>query len=246
MANKTIHGCFNTNTGVVTFEGEACDSGDYIGCYVADGGIHDGQIAVVVSEANCDDTYYACFEPTTGQFSLSIPDDCCTEPCVYCGENETPKYLTITLDGLTLITDCTPVGESYSYYYTPASIDINGTYLLTQKQEYTDNCSCEFSCGNCCWQKALSVNYIPAIHYFILTECEYPTNPPGSLCCPIVIKVGKTAADNVDVDVSLGGQCKAFEGSYTPIWGCMMGGCINDYEGCFTGGSATILEGDQT
>jgi len=76
MANKTIYGCLNLTTKQVVFQGEACDDGDYTGCYVASG-VHEGQIAVTISEANCDDTYYACFNSTTGKFQLIIPDDCC-------------------------------------------------------------------------------------------------------------------------------------------------------------------------
>ena len=76
MANKTIYGCVNRSTGAIKFAGEACDSGDYIGCIVRSGD-HAGQVAISVVEANCDDTYYGCIDRDTGQFAVSIPNDCC-------------------------------------------------------------------------------------------------------------------------------------------------------------------------
>jgi hypothetical protein len=84
MANQTIYGCYSA--GSIVFEGQACDSGDYTGCYVSSGE-HAGQIAVTVSEVNCDDTYYACFDSGTGKFNLSIPDDCCVVLGNCCNES---------------------------------------------------------------------------------------------------------------------------------------------------------------
>jgi len=78
MANKTIYGCYNSSTKAITFEGEACDSGDYTGCYVASGE-HAGQIAVTISEVNCNDTYYGCINSSTGAFQVIMPDSCCVE-----------------------------------------------------------------------------------------------------------------------------------------------------------------------
>jgi hypothetical protein len=75
--SKTITGCYDG--GSIVFEGEACDSGDYTGCYVSSG-VHEGQIAITFSETNCEeDTYYACL--SSGSFSAQIPEDCCAGNC---------------------------------------------------------------------------------------------------------------------------------------------------------------------
>jgi len=108
MANKTIYGCYNSITKAVTFEGEACDSGDYTGCYVASGE-HQGQIAVTVSEANCDDTYYGCLNSSTGKFQVVIPDNCCMgSNCRYCASEQTPYQITIVFSGLSFCVGCNP------------------------------------------------------------------------------------------------------------------------------------------
>lgn len=78
MANKTIYGCYNSSTGAVTFhKGNYCnDICTYSGCFVSSGE-HAGQIAVVIEEASCEDTYYACFDSETGNFVLEVPEECC-------------------------------------------------------------------------------------------------------------------------------------------------------------------------
>ncbi|MFA5381907.1 MAG: hypothetical protein WC356_01990 [Candidatus Micrarchaeia archaeon] len=149
MGYKTINGCLNLSTKQVVFQGEACDSGDYTGCYVSSG-IHEGQISVTISEANCDDTYYACFNSGTGQFNLTIPDDCCIEygtDCGYCGvPTNTPKYISITFSGISLC-DCIIGSGSWSNYslYNLWNFDINDTFILTQD-------------GNCEWNKYIGTN----------------------------------------------------------------------------------------
>jgi hypothetical protein len=74
-----ICGHFDRATGVRIFSGAACDSGDYCGEFIRSG-VHAGMIGVSVVEANCDDTYYGCFDRATGNFSVTIPDDCCEAP----------------------------------------------------------------------------------------------------------------------------------------------------------------------
>ena len=137
MANKTIYGCFNTSTGVVTFVGEACNAGDYVGCYTATGE-HAGQIAVVVSEASCADTYYACFNPTTGQFQLIIPDDCCIEygnNCGYCDAGKTPRFITLYLNDWTQ--NCTGcyAHDGGSSRWTDFSFLVGSPWVLEQYPE---------------------------------------------------------------------------------------------------------------
>lgn len=76
----TICGHFDRATGVRIFPGAACDSGNYCGEFIRSG-VHAGQIAVSIVEANCDDIYYGCIDRATGKFSVTIPDDCCKLPC---------------------------------------------------------------------------------------------------------------------------------------------------------------------
>lgn len=98
---------------IATFEGAACDSGNYCGEYIFTG-IHANQIAVTVSEVNCDDIYYGCIDPATGNFSVTIPDNCCFtctsggnnscdditySPC--CWDNGSiPDYLIVKFSGV--------------------------------------------------------------------------------------------------------------------------------------------------
>jgi len=84
MADITIEGCVNRETGVIIFVGEACDEGDYTGCIVRVGhpdyALHPDTVAVEVVEVDCDDTYYGCIDRSTGKFKVKIPDDCCIPP----------------------------------------------------------------------------------------------------------------------------------------------------------------------
>ena len=135
MANQTIYGCLDTITGQVTFEGEACDSGDYLGCLEVTGD-HVGQIAVIINDGNCDDTYYACFEPSTGQFQLVIPDDCCgDDSCEHCncsGEPCTPSQVTVTFSGISTCTGCRAGGGNSVKYFDVAD-GLNGnSYVIPQ------------------------------------------------------------------------------------------------------------------
>jgi len=138
MANKTIHGCYeDSGDRKILFEGEACDGGDYEGCYDDDASA--GQvIPVVIQEANCDDTYYACYNKISGQYDLEIPDNCCSTttttpepgaPCEDCGDSQ-PKYFTCRVQGLAT-TSCH--GTNPPIKHQSCSNYINGvTYILQQ------------------------------------------------------------------------------------------------------------------
>jgi hypothetical protein len=128
MGMKTINGCLNLSTKRVVFQGEACDSGDYTGCYVASG-IHAGMIAVVISDGNtdCDDTYYACFNPGTGQFNLSISDECCCldTSCRYCTGTLAPE-IQLTFSGIDW---CQNWMDGYPRGFE-ILVNINSTFIL--------------------------------------------------------------------------------------------------------------------
>lgn len=139
MANKTIYGCRNKTTGVITFEGEACDSGNYVGCRVKSG-IHAGQIAVTILEDHCDDIYYGCRSKTTGKFQVIIPDDCCryynpVEWNCYCfTSGKTPLYYTMEISG---VRSCPDKNGS----------NVNGIHKLTYDEGDSD------PLGVCVWKK---------------------------------------------------------------------------------------------
>jgi hypothetical protein len=96
-------------------------------------------IAIVISEYNCDDTYYACFDPATGRFSVDIPDDCCGygygDGCNLCPTpSKTPLVIAVTFDGITKCPECKISGQK-----NVIDIDINDTFLLTQIAGLTCN-----------------------------------------------------------------------------------------------------------
>ncbi len=135
MANKTIYGCVDVSTGVITFAGEACDGGDYTGCLEATG---DGRIVVAISEASCNDTYYGCINSSTGAFQLIIPDDCCIEYGIDCdlcepslwANGKTPGYVKLTVSGITIC----------------SGPDVNGTFYLKQTNPSIEPCHFSIPC----------------------------------------------------------------------------------------------------
>lgn len=154
MANKTIYGCVNRATGAITFQGEACDSGDYTGC-IERTGIHAGQVKVVINEVNCDDTYYGCVNRTTGKFQVIIPDDCCYgygNDCSCFAPGETPKYYQIVISG---VSNC-PSSEGCEC--NDAASAVNGIWIIAQD---ADN-SCLWTSGgdSCTRPIALSLKAV--------------------------------------------------------------------------------------
>ena len=87
MANKTIYGCLDSDGSVTFADGNFCYPCNYSGCLVMEG-VHIGQIKVVISEGECDDTYYGCVNGSTGKFQVEIPDNCCSSIAFFeCGES---------------------------------------------------------------------------------------------------------------------------------------------------------------
>jgi hypothetical protein len=90
MANETITGCYDKETGEVVFTKSACS---WKGCYVKSG-IHSGQIQVEVVGGVCEDTYFACFDSETGNFEVTVPDNCeCSCPCPFCENPPSPAII---------------------------------------------------------------------------------------------------------------------------------------------------------
>jgi len=77
MADQTIYGCFDAETGRILFKDGCCE---YPGCFVADrSDPHFGQVKVR-DPGSCTGDYYACFRADLaliGRWSLTLPDSCC-------------------------------------------------------------------------------------------------------------------------------------------------------------------------
>jgi hypothetical protein len=105
----TVYGCvnFSSGTAVITFENlETCL--EQSACIIFEG-VHAGQIALTLSGATaneaCNDTFYGCFNPTTGKFQIVIPEDCCEEEyseydCECFPENQTPLTYMVAISGV--------------------------------------------------------------------------------------------------------------------------------------------------
>lgn len=157
MANKTIYGCYSEANNEVTFIGEACDSGNYTGCYIEDDGYgeeHKGQVAVAINETNCTDIYFTCFNATTGKFQLIIPDDCCEiilDTCENCENDTQPEKYFFTLSDFI---DCgcisdVPCGHNTSKLYTGIADLLNSRqFELINQDEGHVQCQdgCEYYC----------------------------------------------------------------------------------------------------
>lgn len=218
MANTTIIGCVNPSTGDIIFEGDACDSGDYTGCIVTSGE-HIGQVAIVVEEDNCDDTYYGCFDVNTGQFQVEIPDDCCVVAanCGYCSSG-TPYRIRLTFSNITVCEDCIEANAgscqngSVRSYWLEFLNNVNADFVLTQVNNYP--CQWEYYDDD-----FLSQNR------FIDTEC-------GTRCTDdpyfryIRIRATRTASNIV---VTFGGDFYIFASSGTPQAKCVEGTYDNMY-----------------
>ena len=124
MANETLYGCVDWATGKVQFsqtdgnvECQYCssDSCIWLGCIEWDG-VHAGQVAVTIDNDNCDDTYYGCVDWSTGEFEVSVPDNCCIL-------GEQPDYVLVTLFGGSACGCVDPPGYNditYSNYSPPS------------------------------------------------------------------------------------------------------------------------------
>jgi hypothetical protein len=233
MANKTINGCLSLSTKQVVFQGEACNSGNYTGCYVSSG-VHEGQIAVTFTEANCPaDTYYACFNPGTGQFQLIIPDNCCViygTPCSYCQTPaETPSVVSCTFNGITTC-NCIDV-ESGSYQYI-FNFNINDTFLVPQ-------------ISVCNWYKLLGT---VSIRIWYQNGCTGGTG--GMSSHNVFCALSKISNQTVGMNVTLGNSPMAIflTPNFTPSSRCVEATVNNSIVACVLdsriayGGSATIIE----
>jgi hypothetical protein len=230
MANRTITGCYSA--GSVVFQGEACDSGDYTGCYVSSGE-HDGMIAVTILENNCDDTYYACFDSGTGKFNLSIPDDCCNfgTPCNLCSvPSQTPKTISVTFSGISLC-GCIKGWYSNNYFTYEVDFDINNTFMVQQVAN-----------SPCIWQANIGNNIYKEYHY---SDCSgTPTRVQPGLVIVTVTKYSSAMRVNMHNSYGIGSYFNAYDWS---DHSCLEGNissdwteCVSteDYLACGTGGSA--------
>jgi len=127
----TVYGCVNTD-GSITFENlEACLVQE--ACRVTSGE-HAGQVALTLSEADdedCNDTFYGCYNNTTGKFQVVIPENCCMIPaeCQWCEEYQ-PLALTVVLSAFNNIDCCwyPPAARACKDFGVASTV--NGSYVL--------------------------------------------------------------------------------------------------------------------
>jgi hypothetical protein len=209
MANITINGCVNRATGEVIFEGAACDSGNYIGCIVRSGE-HAGQVAIIVNEASCEDTYYGCIDRSTGQFKVEIPDNCCAVGCANC-TGGTPYRVYLQLTGITICEPCFWASSNYYEKYNLLS-DLNSLHTLTQDS---------YAGAECYWGTTL----LARRRRWTNSTCSgVPTIDDEQT---VDVRVWKSAPEQVTIAV-----WKYFTGPYTRVWfyvpwGAGDGNCFN-------------------
>ena len=174
MANETIYGCVNFDTGQVEFSQDPDCT--YYGCMIWDGA-HAGQVAIVVETDCCDDTYYGCVNWTTGQFQIILPDYCCHCECIKglwdCGRcvaagEDSPRFIELTVSGWSLV-ECV-IGPWTSWGASKKVTDassgaiieaaVNGTHLLTQQSAVEP----------CRWIGAVDCEY--NVKGYVTTDCS--------------------------------------------------------------------------
>lgn len=133
----TIYGCDNPATGQVDFD--VCDTADYSACFEVMGD-HAGQVKLIISGTNCDDTYYGCYNNVTGKYEVIVPDDCCEVGCP-------SGVLTLTFSNVVECNPCKEHGEGE--YCWPR--DLNRAFELTGGEFGGGNYLCWHVPGNWCW-----------------------------------------------------------------------------------------------
>ncbi len=168
MADETITGCYNKETGEIVFTQTGDEECEYSGCYVVSG-VHAGQIAVEIIQANCDDVFYGCIDAATGDFNLTIPDSCCSRgfsPCWRCVAEKPDPPPQIKLDILNIDT-CFP-DNCTSFFNRVVGSDFSGIY------NNIPNSCWETGCGGtpCRYNKILKTVDITTIRGLPGSPCD--------------------------------------------------------------------------
>ena len=179
---KTISGCVDRATGEILFAGEACDESDYTGC-IERTGAHAGQVAVTIEERNCyEDTYYGCVNRVTGEFDVSIPDDCCNCSCPcddYPPWDADRTYL--TGDPVKYISTCYVSLQDANTGHTPSTSptwwDVVPCHCCPAEYSDYDCAAC------CCFDAGETPLYLCATFSGMKLCSDDSTIPTFSLCC---------------------------------------------------------------
>lgn len=130
MANQTLTGCINFDTGLAEFDQDDCE---YFGCLVTRG-LHAGQVAVTIGTPTCDDIFFGCVVFPEGTFEVVVPDDCCSEfgeACVECIDLA-PLCINLTVSD---IVECCVEGLAFEKFTLSSS-----SYSLNLVQSFGDPC----------------------------------------------------------------------------------------------------------
>lgn len=136
----TIKGCLELD-GTITFTEGLCF---YTEACLVGSGVHKGQIEITISGECCtEDTYFACVDPISKQFTVVIPENCCEKPfgcstCADfagdCSDAHTWSEIEINLSGFSdcgCVTLSTLPDISEDISNNNLCSDLNGTHILT-------------------------------------------------------------------------------------------------------------------
>ena len=236
MANQTITGCvdYTVTPPQITFFDTECSSQELCGELQSDGTID-------VYHSGCDDTYTACidYSVTPARFKVTIPDDCCSEPCADCSPETTPRYVDVTFSGIVHCTWCVPLLAWYGGDCKYTKWTLNTTLNTTHRLEQT------------IWPCVFSKVLVDGATYKLWTGSTCPSTPDcWTQDVDIIIEAWRTASDvRLKIYKTLRSDITWYLDNYTVSSKCFTGSSASDYSACGNpignigyDGSATIVE----
>jgi len=211
-----------------------------------DGGQYNGMVALTLSGADqneaCNDTFYGCVN-SSGQFQISIPDDCCIEyvetvTCDECDEGKTPRYITLFFQDVAACADCLGDGGGYSALGIN-QFSMNGKVVLERT-------------GVCSWSKLVPTD--SALFFtrrgFLNTICTGSYGDTSKLGIYYLVRYDSFNEIRVSVYPPYDTNYMGFYGHGPRVDGsCIESGSILNEHVCtntantHTGGTVTIAEG---
>lgn len=183
MANQTVTGCINFDTGLAEFDQDDCE---YSGCLVT-GGIHDKQVAVTIDTDLCDDTFFGCVIFPGGTFEVVVPDFCCSgttgDACGFCTDLP-PECINMSFTGWEI---CCVLGIVFT------DMDVFSLPALILDQSDT----CIYDAGD-----FEETSFMQQRLYFDLeTECSGEVTP--FTLFPILLMQIRVLTNKIELDVTI-------------------------------------------
>ena len=174
----TIYGCVDTE-GNIVFGLSSVSCLAQSACLITSGD-HAGQVSLTLTEAayneECNDTFYACVNPTTGKFIALIPDDCCSACNTYSPWDSSITY---------------PIGWKVLYtgvcYESLQNANLNHQPSTSPTWWGSIPCSCPAEYGDdselCCFGAGKTPKYL-CITFSGLKRCSDDSTIGGfAVCC---------------------------------------------------------------